>query len=177
MTNSGSEQPTAQGTTWTRRCREAARSDADLQLWIHTRSAAPAYGTRTYVSRVRERAAALREKGQVSTVEHDVWGRHLEPGRAEPGSDRAARLAAYQAWADRRDATLPVEERSCDAMLIEDSYTVLVPPHVLVGVVEDGEVLGVAPCHQEGEPISVMDLLTVLGDRSAEDEPRAFASA
>lgn len=176
MTRPGSGESAASGGRhWTRTCREATTGDRAVRLVVHTRSAAPAFGTRELYRRVRDRVGDLEEQGRVDDVTFEVWGTHLEANE----TDRSATsLDALRAWARRHDVTLPFEERRCNSMLIEDSYTVTVPPHVLVTLVdEDDEILGVAPSRSGTDSTSVMDLLTLLEEPERRRENRASASA
>ena len=177
MPDTGSSTTTPGSQPWLQRCEEATRQGTDVTLTMHTRSTAPTYGTRTYLTTVRERVAALRDQGRIADVTVDVWGRHLEADGGRLGDDHEQSLAAYRRWGEEHGASLPFEERRCESMFVEDSYTVLVPPHVLVSLRDGGEILGVAPCsHGEGST-SVMDLLTVLGGAGRDDDSRASASA
>lgn len=150
-----------------------------MRLTVHTRSAAPEFGTRDYHDAVIEGVRTLEEAGRVDRVEFDVWGKHVGTSPASRGEEwTESAVEAYRRWADRRDVDLPFERRECTSMLIEDAYSVLVPPHVLVAVRDgDGEVIGVAPSVDDGEPVSVMDLLTLLDDHGRLDDARAEASA
>lgn len=182
MENSGSDGQTVTAerrTDWTDDCRRAIEEDGAVHLTVHTRSAAPEFGTRDYHDAVIEGVGKLEEGGQVDRVEFDVWGKHVGTSPASRGDEwTESTVESYRAWADRRGVKLPFEHRECNSTLIDDAYSVLVPPHVLVAVRNvDGEVLGVAPSLQDSDHVSVMDLLTLLDETGPADEARAEASA
>jgi len=179
MTQTGSQRSTATGDHWTRACRAAAAEGRPLHVSVHTRSVAPEFGTREYHDAVLDRLRQLEDCGCVTDVSFDAWGKQVGTRQTRHVDEStASTVETYRAWADRQDVTLPFEERHCNSTLIDDSYTVLVPPHLLVCVKDgDGEVLGVAPTMDDEGPTSVMDLLTHLEEQSRPEDPRASASA
>jgi len=180
MTRTGST-PSGTGERhhWTQTCCDAAAEGRTLHVRIHTRSVVPAFGTRDYHDEVRERVRRLADVGTIDDVSVEAWGNQVGTTHSEHvDAKTAATVETYQAWADRHDVALPFEERHCNSTLIDDTYTVLVPPHLLLAVADgDGTVIGVAPTVDGSASISVMDLLTRLADRTDQEDHRASASA
>lgn len=162
---------------WLRAFREATARDEPLRLELYTRSAVPAFGTRSYREEVRERVAHLVEDGPVAEYSLEVWSEEVttDPSRRPEERDEAT-IAEFRAWAERRGLELPFEKRRRTSSLIDEEYTVLIPPHVLAALYREDDLVAVAPYRDGERATSVMDLLTHLQERTSPGNDRASAT-
>lgn len=169
---------------WTRTLLRTVAGRADLQVRLYTRSAVPAFGTRSYYDEVCARIESLVDEGVLEGWEREIWGGHLDPAAVSRADSDTARdtsngstAADVRAWAERHGLASPFEERKRQSTVLDETDRVLVPPHVLVAVEDDRSLLGVAPCGDGEQTTTVMDLLTLLTDAETSRENRRTATA
>lgn len=175
MERSSSDAGSSGGATapWTTDCAEAVARGEGLHLDVYVRSVEPKYGTREYRRRVMDGVSDLAAEGTVDGYDVHVWGDRLELGG---GSAHGGDLEGFRRWAGEQGATLPFEVRECHSRIVDEEFSVLVPPCVLVAVSREDGLVGVVPCREPDRTTSVADLLALLAEPDGVDDRRASAS-
>lgn len=160
------------------RCRDAAAEDEPLRVEVYTRSAVPEYGVREYYDRVTAKIDEFVQRGTLTDCRIETWGKQLrvEDGFDEGAGGRAETVSELRSWARAAGVRLPFQVRQCRSSIINDSYAVLVPPHVLVAVYGEDGLYGIAPCSDGERSVSVLEFLDRLDGNVEHDETMAPAS-
>ena len=135
-------------------------------LELYVRSLSPA-GARTRQEAVIERLAALAEREVIAGYDVHVWGtgiRSASPAaRTASGRFILERLAAFDEWAARNEATLGTfETNEVASTLTGTTYTERSVPILALAVFENATLRHVAPCRENGEACSVEDCLDAI---------------
>jgi hypothetical protein len=152
---------------WAREIRRLDRAEA-VEVDLFVRSLAPAFGVRRYQRQVYERLRALERDGVLAAVSLHVWGEAActEGPLAETTACKRvrSRVDRFQDWAAAHDVRveLPFSERTVESRVIDETYCDLVLPELCAAVRVDDTLALVVPCHVDGHPIGVEDVLAVL---------------
>jgi hypothetical protein len=151
-------------------------SSRRVELFVRSLSPAPA---RSPVDDHLRRLRALAADGSVADLSVDVWGREVglstTAARTDAGVHVLDRVAAFRAWAERRDVSLDLffETRAVGAGLTGEPHTALVLPVCCLAEYDDDDgLVHVAPYATETAVHSVSDRIRALERESEGTERR-----
>lgn len=167
-------------TTWWERFRTNASNDEGPRLELYLRSLAPTPGTHTGYLEMRNRLDHAIGAGVVDACGTTVLGEKICLCDRCQETRLGRRLA--ETCFELRDGGDPdvdpvgFDERPIRSEMTGESYTVLVPPTVCLGVYEGDSLVGVFPSRIDGDVYEVSDFVRALS-RSRPQSRRARIDA
>lgn len=147
----------------------AMSGDLTVELWTRR----PVCGPRTVVI---DRLSRLRAAGVLTDFAVETWPEELPVPDSSDRSDLLARVDRFEEWARGHGLSLrpPFETRTA-SLLVGADETVLMTPMVLAAAYDDGDLVGVYPCSDDGRTWTVTQFLDAL-DPEADGSAVAVAS-
>ncbi|WP_251328538.1 L,D-transpeptidase [Haloplanus pelagicus] len=143
-----------------------------VRVVVWMRDAPPLDGPR---SRVLDRLRELEADGAVDDVSVRVWGRYVDPPSDAPASEEGpiqARIAEFEAWADREGHSLEPAFGRCErsTMVSAERREVIRLPLQCLAVYAGDRLVGVFPCSTGSGTETVADCIRRLGTEAIVDD-------
>jgi hypothetical protein len=149
---------------------ETSLSDTQYRMELFLRSLAPD-GAKDRQDAAIARLEQLQRSDAIESYSVTLWGDRFCPetaARTDCGRSILEKIDRIRKWEETSDVSLVsgFEKRQVGS-LVDDPYTVVIPPVISLAVYVDGDLYGVFPCEADGEVCTVTDFLDAFAEGKA----------
>ncbi|WP_435332597.1 HTH domain-containing protein [Haloarchaeobius sp. TZWWS8] len=147
------------------------------ELWVRSHSP---FGASRERATVLDSLESLESEGYFDDVTARLWGKRVGfstmAARTEEGSEILDTVEEFRSWADRNGANVDqfFPKRVLESQLVEQQYMVQELPTLALAEYENGELVNVTPCINDGTVETVEDRISTI-ESDAEAEAREAA--
>lgn len=167
-----------QSDDWQESCSRSVRDAETARLDVYLRSPAPTGGRQR---EVLAEVIRLDGDGVVDESGAEVWGNRICPEQpyteTSTGAEFLAVVDEIERWSAQGDpdAITMFEQKTVQSSITDQTFDVIVPPHVCLTLTVDSVLSAVVPARVDGECVSATEFVATLRESLAEETAAAEA--